>query len=99
MSPVFGRSEQNFLRLIRGNSTRAVSQKPRQKSWAGPLRCQLVGVPVRNLSGFRAMNCKAGGYQIRTTYADFFTCTQNSITFPRFSGATHTTFLRKRLGM
>jgi hypothetical protein len=26
-------------------------------------------------------------------YADFFTCVQNSITFPRFCGGTHATFL------
>ena len=26
-------------------------------------------------------------------YADFFTCVQNSITFPRFCGGTHATLL------
>jgi hypothetical protein len=30
---VFGRSEQNFLRLIRGYSTHGVSQHPQPESW------------------------------------------------------------------
>ena len=48
---------------------------------------------MRWLSSFLAIHKKRLSSRTPVGYADFFTSVQNSITFPRFCGGTHATFL------